>query len=79
MLDINFYLFINYMRNWASLVAQSVKNLLAMQETWVQFLGREDSLEKETATHSSALAWRISWTEEPGRLQSMGLKELDMT
>ena len=79
MLDINFYLFINYMRNWASLVAQSVKNLLAMQETWVQFLGKEDSLEKETATHSSVLAWRISWTEEPGRLQSMGLKELDMT
>ena len=79
MLDINFYLFINYMRNWASLVAQSVKNLLAMQETWVRFLGREDSLEKETATHSSVLAWRIPWTEEPGRLQSMGLKELDMT
>ena len=73
MLDINFYLFINYMRNWASLVAQSVKNLLAMQETWVRFLGREDSLEKETATHSSVLAWRIPWTEEPGGLQSMGV------
>ena len=78
MLDINFYLFINYMRNWASLVAQSVKNLLAMQETWVRFLGREDSLEKETATHSSVLAWRIPWTEEPGGLQS-GLQESDMT
>ena len=50
MLDINFYLFINYMRNWASLVAQSVKNLLAMQETWVQFLDLEDPLEKEMAT-----------------------------
>ena len=50
MLDINFYLFINYMRNWASLVAQSVKNLLAMQETWVQFLDLEDPLEKGTAT-----------------------------
>ena len=72
MLDINFYLFINYMRNWASLVAQSVKNLLAMQETWVRFLGREDSLEKEMATHSNTLAWRIPWTEEPGGLQSMG-------
>ena len=50
-----------------------------MQETWVQFLGREDSLEKEMATHSSMLAWRIPWTEETGRLESMGLQELDMT
>ena len=56
----------------ASLIAQSVKNLPAMQETWVRFLGREDPLEKEMATHSSILAWRIPWTEEPGRLQSMG-------
>ena len=56
-----------------SLVAQTVKRLLpAMQETWVQSLGQEDSLEKEMATHSSILAWRIQWTEEPGRLQSMG-------
>ena len=57
---------------WASLVAQSVKNLPAVQETHVQSLGREDPLEKETATHSSILAWKISWTEEPGGLQSMG-------
>ena len=49
-----------------------------MQETWVQSLGWEDSLEKEMATHSSTLAWRISWTEEPGRLQSMDSKESDM-
>ena len=49
-----------------------VKNLPAIQETWVQFLGREDALEKGIATHSSILAWRIPWTEEPGGLQSMG-------
>ena len=48
-----------------------VKNLPAMQETWVQSLGQEDPLEKEIATHPSILAWRIPWTEEPGRLQSM--------
>ena len=56
----------------ASLVAQTVKNLPAMQETQVQSLGQEDSLEKEMAAHSSILAWRIPWREEPGRLQSMG-------
>ena len=56
----------------ASLVAQRVKNLPAMQETWVQSLGWEDPLEKEIATCSSILAWRISWMEEPGGLQSMG-------
>ena len=50
-----------------------------MQETWVQFLGQEDPLEKEMATHSSILTWRIPWTEEPGRLQSMGLQESDTT
>ena len=50
-----------------------------MQETWVRFLGQEDPLEKEMATHSSTVAWRIPWTEEPGRLQSMGLQESDMT
>ena len=54
----------------ASLVAQLVKNLLAVQETWVRSLGQEDSLEKEMATPSSMLAWRIPWTEEPGGLQS---------
>ena len=53
-------------------VAQAVKNLPAMQETRVQSLGREDPLEKGTATHSSILAWEIPWTEEPGGLQSVG-------
>ena len=53
-------------------VAQTLKNLLAMQETGVQSLRREDPLEKGMATHSSILAWRIPWTEEPGRLQFMG-------
>ena len=53
-------------------MAQVVKNLLAIQETQVQSLGREDALEKGMATHSSILAWRIPWTEEPGGLQSMG-------
>ena len=56
----------------ASLVAQSVKNLPVVQETWVQSLGWEDPLEKEMATHFSILAWKISWTEEPGGLQSKG-------
>ena len=60
------------MEHRASLVAQTVKNLPAMQEAWVQSLGQEDPLEKEMATHSSILAWRIPWIEEPGRLQSMG-------
>ena len=55
----------------ASLVAQRVKNLPAMRETWVRSLGWEDPLEKGTATHSSILAWRIPWTEEPGWLWSM--------
>ena len=49
-----------------------VKNMPAVQETWFQSLGQEDSLEKGMTTHSSILAWRIPWTEEPGRLQSMG-------
>ena len=59
--------------NTASLLAQLVKNLPAMQETWVQFLGQEDALEKEMAIRSSILAWKITWTEEPGGLQSTGL------
>ena len=58
----------------ASLVAQSVKNLPAVQETRVRSLRWEDPLEKKMATHSSILAWKISWTEEPGGLQSMGLQ-----
>jgi len=60
-------------------VAQTVKNLPAMQETQVWSLSREDPLEKEMATHSSIFAWEILWTEEPGRLQSMGSQELDVT
>ena len=56
----------------ASLVAKVVNNLPAMQDTWVPFLGWEDPLEKGMATHSSIFAWRIPWTEEPGKLQSMG-------
>ena len=67
---------IEYRYIWASLVAQEVKNLPAMQETRVQSLGWEDALEKERATHSTILAWRIPWTEEPGRLQSMGLQRV---
>ena len=55
-----------------SLVAQTVKHLSTMRETWVRALGREDPLEKEMAIHSSTIAWKIPWTEEPGRLQSMG-------
>ena len=60
----------------AFLVAQMVKNLPAMQETWVRSLGWEDTLSKEMATHSSILAWRIPWTEDSGRLQSMGLQRV---
>ena len=59
-----------------SLLAHTVKNLPAMQETQVQFLGREDHLEKEMATHSSILAWKTPWTEKSGRLQSMGLQRV---
>ena len=69
-MDIHFYF--TWVWHWASLVAQRLKCLPAMRETWVQSLGREDPLEKEMATHSSILAWRISWMEEPGGLQSMG-------
>ena len=64
---------------WASLVAQSLKHLPAMWETWVQALGWEDPLEKEMTTHSSILVWRIPWTEEPGGLSPQGRKELDTT
>ena len=62
--------------SWASLVAQTVKHLPATQETQVRSLGLEDPLEKETATHSSILASEIPWTEETGRLQSMGLQRV---
>ena len=59
-----------------AMVAQMVKNVPAMQETQVQSLGWEDPLEKEMATHSSILAWRIPWTEKPGGLQSMELQRV---
>ena len=62
------------LKEWDFPIAQMVKNLPAMQETWLRSLGQEDPLEKEMATHSSILAWRIPWTEEPGRLQSMRLQ-----
>ena len=62
--------------NWTSLVAQRVKHLPTMQETQVRSLGREDLLEKEMATHSSTLAWKIPWMEDPVGLQSMGLQRV---
>jgi len=58
--------------SWASLVAQRLRHLPAMWKSWVRSLGWEDPLEKEMATHSSILAWKIPWTEEPGGLYSMG-------
>ena len=61
-----------------SLVAQMINSLPAMWETWVQSLGWEDPLENEMATHSSTLAWRIPWTEEPGGLQSMGSQKVGL-
>ena len=63
----------------ASLVTQSVKNQPEMQETEVQTLGWEDTLEKEMATHSSIFTWKIPWIKEPGRLPSMGSQESDTT
>ena len=63
-------------KTWASLVAQMVKNLPAMWETQVWSLGWEESLEREMATHSSILVWRILWTEEPGGLQTVGLQRV---
>ena len=72
-----FFLVMSFLGFWgfflrASLLAQSIKNLPAVQETWVRSLGWEGPLETEMATHSSILAWKISWTQEPGGLQSMG-------
>ena len=63
----------------ASQVAQRVKNLPAMQETWVRSLGGEEPLEKALAPHSSILAWKIPWTEELSRIHSIGLQEPDIT
>ena len=68
-----------YILEVPSLVAQTVKNLPAMQETRVRSRGREDPLEKEVATHSNILAWRNPWTEEPGGYSSRGHKESDTT
>ena len=70
-----------YIYTWITFVfksklAQMVKRLPAMQKTWVRFLGWEDPLEKEMAIHSSILAWKIPWAEEPDRLQSMGLQRV---
>ena len=70
-------MYCGYIQTWVSLVAQMVKNLPAMWETWVQSLSWEDPLEKGTAIHSSILAWSIPWTEEPSRLQSMGLQRVE--
>ena len=64
---------------FASLMAQTVNRQPAIWETWVRSPDREDPLEKEIASHSNVLAWRIPWMEEPGRLQSMGSQELDVT
>ena len=72
----SFYLTVPYPNIGASLVAQRVKRLPAMWETWVQSLDREDPLEKEMATHSSILAWRIPGTEELGRPQAMGSQRI---
>ena len=66
----------NYAHTQSLLVAQMVKNLPAVRETWIWSLGQEDPLEKGTAVHSSVLAWRIPWIEEPARLQSMGLQRV---
>ena len=59
-------------------MAQTVKHLSTMQETWVRSLGREDPLEKEMAIHSSTIAWKIPWTDEPDKLQSMGLQRVGL-
>ena len=75
-LSLSIYIISVYPYLWVSLVAQMVKNLPEMQETWVWSLNWEDSLEKGMATHSSILAWRIPWTKKPGRLQSMGLQRV---
>ena len=72
MLFIYFHTNLSYVRSCYPVVTQTVKNLSAIQETQVQSLGWEDPLEKGMATHSNILAWRIPWTEEPGRLQFMG-------
>ena len=71
-----FFFNLCYLTNWTSLVVQMVKNMSLMKENQVQFLGNEDAPEKGMATHSSDHAWRISWTQEPGGLQSMWLQRV---
>ena len=66
----------HFQLSYIAVVAQLVKNLPAVQKTWVRSLGWKDPLEKGTATHSNILAWRIPWTEEPGELPSMGLQRV---
>ena len=75
-LDFTYVSYISVNLSWASLVAQMIKNLSVMLETRVWSLGQEDPLEKGMTTHSTILAWRIPWTEEPGGLQSMGLQRV---
>ena len=78
--DVWFYLYeMSRMGKSTETVAQSLQNLPAVQETWVQSLVQEDSLEKEMATHFSTLAWKSPWTEEPGRLRYVRSQESDAT
>ena len=74
--DFAYHLNVLGLEDWASLVAQTVKNPPSVQDTQIQSLGQGDLLEKEMAAHSSILVWRISWTEEPGWLQFMGLQRV---
>ena len=74
--SMTFLLITSLSASQASLVAKMVKNLRAMQKTWVQFLGQGDPLDKGIATHSSILVWRIPWTEKPRGLQSMGSQKI---
>ena len=74
---LNYLLLSPYQTLWASLVAQTVKYLPAMQETWVLSLDQEDPLENEMVTQSSTLTWKILWMEEPSRLQSMGSQRVE--
>ena len=76
MLSPSYFLSGTVILTWTFLVPQTVKHLSTVWEIWVQSLGWEDPLEKEMAIHSSTIAWKIPWTEEPGRLQSMGLQRV---
>ena len=76
MLSPSYFLSGTVILTWTFLVPQTVKHLSTVWEIWVQSLGWEDPLEKEMAIHSSTIAWKMPWTEEPGRLQSMGLQRV---